>query len=70
MFTAIILTGILAAVSMPREYYPSMEVPKLIIFARYPSASPAEVKSMVTVPLENALSSVGGLKSARSSKGS
>jgi len=65
-YSCILLLSILAVRSMPREFYPSLQPPVLFITARFPSATPEEVKTFITIPLEKALSSLRGLHSIRS----
>ena len=61
-----LLIGILGILNLPREFYPNLETPKLVISAPYPTASTSDIRTMVTIPLENALSSLQGLEGMES----
>ncbi len=59
---AALVLGVLAYVQLPREKYPDIQVPMIIAYVEYPGASPAEVESQLTHPLERELNGVSGLK--------
>jgi hydrophobic/amphiphilic exporter-1 (mainly G- bacteria), HAE1 family len=58
---AFILIGVLGILNLPREFYPELETPKLVVSAPYSIASTGDIRTMVTIPLEDALSSLQGL---------
>ncbi|MDC7127414.1 MAG: efflux RND transporter permease subunit [Spirochaetales bacterium] len=66
IFLAIILSGIISLLSRPIEFLPDIQIPTIVVSTVYPSASPEDVRKLVTIPLENALSSVKGLKKIKS----
>ncbi|MBL4746489.1 MAG: efflux RND transporter permease subunit [Flavobacteriaceae bacterium] len=59
MFLAI---GIYTSFLIPREEEPQIEVPIADIFVRYPGASPLEIESRVTKPLEKIVSNIKGVE--------
>ncbi|MBN2353101.1 MAG: efflux RND transporter permease subunit [Spirochaetales bacterium] len=61
-FTALIIFGFIAASDLSVEFLPEVHVPKLVVTAAYPGLPPAQVKELLTVPLEDSLSSVKGVK--------
>jgi len=61
-----LLIGILGILNLPREFYPNLETPKLVISAPYSTASTKDIRTMVTIPLEDALSSLQGLEGMES----
>jgi HAE1 family hydrophobic/amphiphilic exporter-1 len=70
--TAMILIGfaVFGAVSLfliPVELLPNMDNPQVMIYVPYQSSSPAEIERDITIPLEESLSTLTGLKSIKSS---
>lgn len=61
-FIAVVIVGILAVCNIPKDLYPEMKIPYVIVLTSYQGAGPSEVESLVTKPLESALSSVSDLK--------
>ena len=58
----VIVASIWATVSIKQELIPDIELPITTVFTIYPQASPEEVMKQVTVPIEDAISDIGGLK--------
>ena len=58
----VIMASIWATVSIKQELIPDIELPITTVFTIYPQASPEEVMNQVTVPIEDAISGIGGLK--------
>ncbi len=65
-FTGIAIMGIISSLFLTKEFVPEISVPQLIISTVYPSAPPKEVRSQISIPLEDAFSSVAGLKNMKS----
>lgn len=62
--------GVFGAVSLsliPLELLPNMDNPQVMVYVPYQSSSPAEVERDITIPLEESLSTLTGLKSIKSS---
>lgn len=59
----IIGLGILAALQIGRETFPSSELDTLKVTAKYPGASPDEVESSVLSPIEEQCTGITGVKS-------
>lgn len=62
--TAVILLGILCTFIIPVDFLPAISSRNLLVAAEYPGISAADMRSMVTIPLEDAFASLRGLKSA------
>ena len=62
----VVLLGVTSVVGIPMDLMPEMEVPVAIAMISYPNASPEEVETMITRPVEAALASCEGLKSITS----
>ncbi len=58
MLIAIIIIGVSAFVSLPRELQPEIVLPYGQIFTMYPGAAPEEVETLVTNKLESKLEEV------------
>ena len=57
----VVVLGISAILGIPRDLMPNIELPVAMVITNYTNASPEEVETMVTVPVEQALASVEGL---------
>ncbi len=66
IFTALAALGIFAYSQMGVDLLPKMDWPMVSIVTIYPGAGPKEVESAVSKPIEEALSSLNGLKHIRS----
>ena len=62
-----IIAGTFAYQSLPKEGEPEIAVPHAIVATAYPGASPGEIESLVTNPLEEALSDLKNVEEMRSS---
>ena len=56
-----LLTGFSATQLLPLEKWPGIDIPEMMINAPYQASTPAEVERLVTKPLEEALSTMGGI---------
>src|SRR5918998_1584598 len=63
---AIVIFGVLAALSLRQELLPSTQVPTAILTATYPGTAPELVAEEVATPLEQAISGVSGVTKVRS----
>lgn len=69
VLVAVILVMVLGFVSltgMQTDLLPNMNLPYLLVITTYPGASPEQVESDVTQPLENSLSTLNGVKNVTS----
>ncbi|TFG82900.1 MAG: efflux RND transporter permease subunit [Spirochaetales bacterium] len=64
--TAVLLWGASSLVRLPVSRLPLIEVPRVLIEAAMPGLPAAEMRSLITVPLEEALASTSGLVSSNS----
>lgn len=62
----VVVVGISAMVGIPLDLLPKIEYPAALVIANYPNASPEEVESIITKPLEQALATVEGLDQIQS----
>ena len=56
----------LASRMLPLEKFPGIDIPEIFINVPYPNATPAEIERLITRPVEEALSTVTGIKKMRS----
>ncbi|MDR2430766.1 MAG: efflux RND transporter permease subunit [Candidatus Margulisbacteria bacterium] len=61
-FIGILFSGWSAYVNMPRESFPQVEVPYMLVLTIYQGVAPEDMESLVTRPLENKIKSVSGIK--------
>ena len=72
MFYLIILTiGVVGFRYLPVDLLPEIDYPRLAVYVNYPNVGPEEMESIITDPLENALSGVPNLErmTSRSEEG-
>ncbi len=61
LMTAMVILGSLAYATLPRELFPDIDVPLIVVYVQYPGASPEEIETQVTQPLERELTGLAGL---------
>ncbi|MBE0651502.1 MAG: efflux RND transporter permease subunit [Bacteroidales bacterium] len=66
LFTILILGGIYSFFSLSEELTPNMDFPVNTITTVYPGASPSEVENSVTKKIEDAVSTISGIKKINS----
>jgi len=64
---AVVLFGVVAFGRLPVSLLPDLTYPSLTVETRYPGAAPAEVESLVTRPVEEAVGVVSGVRRLTSS---
>lgn len=62
LMVAFLLIGGYSTMLMPREEEPQIQVPMADIFIAYPGASPKEVETKVSAPLEKVISNIKGVE--------
>ena len=60
------LGGVGVYVSLPRESFPEVEIPLVVVYTIYPGVSPTDMETLVTRPIETELKAVSGVKEIRS----
>ncbi|MFW6199394.1 MAG: efflux RND transporter permease subunit [Gemmatimonadota bacterium] len=58
LFFLITVAGVFAYRAVPKESFPEVEIPQIVINTMYPGVSPADVESLVTRPLEEELNTI------------
>ncbi len=68
LFTIIaIIFGLFSYVNMPKELYPDIQFPTVMVQTIYPGNPPVDMENLVTRPLEKEIESVKGIKKMTSS---
>jgi len=68
LFTIIaIIFGLYSYVNMPKELYPDIQFPTIMVQTIYPGNPPVDMENLVTRPLEKEIESVKGIKKMTSS---
>jgi len=62
----LVVFGAISYGSLPRESAPDVKIPVVMVTTLYTGVAPADVESLITIPLENELASVKDLKEMRS----
>ena len=62
LLVSIFVVGTIAVSRLPLAFMPEVEDPNLFVIVDYPNASPKAVERLLIRPLEEALSSISGLK--------
>ena len=60
------LGGVGVYVSLPRESFPEVEIPLVVVYTIYPGVSPTDMETLVTRPIESELKAISGVKEIRS----
>lgn len=63
----IAIFGIFSYSSLPRDLYPSVNIPMVYITTVMPGANPKDVESLITIPIEDSVNSVSKVKTVSSS---
>jgi multidrug efflux pump len=67
LFTAIIsLAGLFVYFTMPKEQFPEIAVPTVIVSTIYPGASPSDIETIITKPIEKQLKAASGVTKIKS----
>jgi multidrug efflux pump len=66
LIVLITISGIGAYTSLPRESFPEVEIPLILVYTPYQGVSPADMETLVTRPIETELKGVTGVKEIRS----
>lgn len=67
LFTAIIsMAGLFVYFTMPKEQFPEIAVPTVIVSTIYPGASPSDIETIITKPIEKQLKAASGVTKIKS----
>ena len=60
------LTGLMAYNALPKENFPEIELPQIIVQTVYPGTSPENMENLVTKPIEKEVKNLTGIKKVTS----
>jgi len=63
----ILIYGFIAYYSMPRESTPDITIPYIYVMTNYPGVAPVDIEKSITIPIENKLRGLKGVKEISSS---
>ena len=66
MMVALLVLGLLGLSRLGTDLYPDVSLPAVVVTVAYPGAGPSEVESLLTRPLEDAVSGLNGIARIRS----
>lgn len=66
ILVALMVVGLMTLGKLPLELFPDVTFPVVTVTTVYPGAGPAEIETLVSKPLEEELSTIGGVKVIRS----
>ena len=69
VFIAIVMIGAYSVSKLSIDFLPDIEFPTITVSTSYPGASPREVETLITEPIERAVSTVENVEEVRSSSG-
>ncbi len=62
----ITLTGLMAYINLPKEKFPEIKIPQIIVQTPYPGTSPENMENLVTKPIEKQVKNLTGVKKVTS----
>ena len=65
-YTLVIAFGIFSFFRLQLDLYPDMEIPYILVMTTYIGASPADIETLVSRPIEETVVSVTGVKNVTS----
>ena len=66
VIVALLVLGFFSLNQLPVDLYPDIEFPWVTVIAVYPGAGPEEIETLITKPIEDAVSTISGVKNVSS----
>jgi len=63
---SVLIFGWISYISLPKELFPEVKLPWIMIMTPYPGNAPLDIENLVTRPIEKELESVNGIKDIKS----
>lgn len=63
---AIMIIGLVSYIKLPKEQFPDIVIPTIIVQTIYPGNSPADIENLITRPIEKQLKGINGIKKVSS----
>ena len=62
----VVIFGSLSFLNLPRNLFPDIKIPMVIVTTVLPGANPADVESLVTIPIEDSINGLSKVKTVQS----
>lgn len=62
MTVAIMIIGLVSYINLPKEQFPDIVIPTIIVQTIYPGNSPTDIENLITRPIEKQLKGINGIK--------
>ncbi|MDX1547801.1 MAG: efflux RND transporter permease subunit, partial [Rhodothermales bacterium] len=62
----LVIGGLYSYTTIPKESFPSIEIPNIVVTTIYPGASPDDIESLLTKPIEQEVQGINGIDEIRS----
>ncbi|HYW96938.1 MAG TPA: efflux RND transporter permease subunit [Bacteroidales bacterium] len=62
----VVVFGLISYVRLPKELFPDIVIPTVLVQTTYPGNSPIDIENLVTRPLEKEIDGINGIKSLKS----
>ena len=66
LMLAILVVGIMSAARLPLELFPSIQIELVSVTTVYPGASAEDVEKLITIPIEDEINDISGIKVIKS----
>ncbi|HBX67730.1 MAG TPA: AcrB/AcrD/AcrF family protein, partial [Balneolaceae bacterium] len=66
LITLVAVMGIVSYINIPKESFPSINIPNIFVVTVYPGVSPEDMESLITRKLEDELSNISDVKTMTS----
>ncbi len=66
LVAGIVILGVSSYTQMPKEAFPQIEIPYIIVTTIYKGVAPADIEKLVTKPIEKKIKSISGIKKVNS----
>ena len=66
LIALIVVAGMGSYVSLPRESFPEVKIPLILVYTMYGGVSPEDIETLLTRPIETELKAISGIKEIRS----
>lgn len=63
---AIFILGVVSYINLPKELFPDIVIPTIVVQTIYPGNSTSDIENLITRPIEKELKGVNGIKKVRS----
>jgi multidrug efflux pump subunit AcrB len=66
LIAIIVIAGMGSYLSLPRESFPEVKIPLIVVYTIYIGVSPEDVETLITRPIETEIKAISGIKEIRS----